>query len=419
MNDNIKQKLFVAALAITFLVSGCIHDKCGDGICQKREGNSGSCPEDCEQLYIKEPKDRLVKNITIFQEHSVHSGWSPDGNQIVFERINNDLYFQLYIGNTDGTNIQSFTDDNPNINQLNNGWPVWHPSDDFIVFQSEEPEHYDMGNRWLPFSGNGFYNNLWAGKIDGSKFWRLTDIEIKKTLLDGIIARSVVSPHFSYDGTKLMWTERYADGGSGNWGYWQVRMADVVIENDNFKLEPGEGKIIIRAEDICKECNYVNGMGFSPDKKKILLAGNLDGQHVFGMDQYIYDFESKKLTNLLNSPEYWEEGSCWSPDGKKIVYPTNAGSLYKFDFDNPDWNTQPKTREYWIMNADGSDKQQLTYFNTPTSPEYIEIGKGRRVIVAECKFSPDGNKLLGIIGIDKLTGDKSQFELSIGLIELD
>lgn len=79
----------------------------------------------------------------------------------------------------------------------------------------------------------------------------------------------------------------------------------------------------------------------------------------------------------------------------------------------------PETREYWIMNADGSDKQQLTYFNTPGSPEYNEIGKGRRVIVAECKFSPDGKKLLGFIGIDKLTGDRSSFKLTVGLIGLE
>ena len=406
----------IGVIILLIIISGCLRNQCGDGICRPQEESRGDCPEDCKQPNIEIPNELIVKNIKILQEKSVHGDWSPDSERIVFERWK-DFYFHLYISDSEGKGEESLTLGNPRINQLNNGWPVWHPSGQYIVFQSEEPEHYNMNDRWLPFSGNGFYNNLWATKPDGSNSWKLTDIDIKKTLFDGIVAKAVVSPHFSHDGTRLLWTERYADGGSSKWGYWQVRMADFIIEDGEVKLEPKEGNIIIRAEDICKECNYVNAMGISPDNKKLLLAGNLNGQHVFGMDQYIFYIENKTLTNLLETPNYWEEGSCLTPDGKKIIYPTNINSPYEFDFENADWAKQLRTKEYWIMDSNGSNKQQLTYFNTPGFAEYNEIGKGRRVIVAECRFSPDGKKLLGIIGIDKLSGAQSRFELSIVLIE--
>ncbi len=53
------------------------------------------------------------------------------------------------------------------------------------------------------------------------------------------------------------------------------------------------GEIVIRAEDICGNCNYVNTMGFSPDDNKLLLAGNLDGQHVFGMGHIFITLKQK------------------------------------------------------------------------------------------------------------------------------
>ena len=200
MRNKTRIMIGIIAVVVLLILVNIPKDTCGDGICRRLEDRRGICPEDCGQENADVPEDRLVKGLKIFQDRAAHSDWSPDANQIAFERIGKDLYFQLYIGDSDGTNIRSLTEDNPSIHQLNNGWPAWQPSGGYIVFQSEEPEHYNMGDRWLPFSGNGFYNNLWAGRTDGSEFWKLTDIEIKKRLLDGIAAKAVVSPHFSHDG---------------------------------------------------------------------------------------------------------------------------------------------------------------------------------------------------------------------------
>jgi len=405
--------IFVSAIIGIVFISGCVNQGsgvapvCENGICEAGE-STDTCPRDC-----------FVKEIRILQENAAHGEWSPSGDMIVFDKENADEYFDIYIMLPDGTITKSITENNPKINQRHNGWPAWDPSGNYIVFQSEEETHYMSDQKWLGYPGLGFFSNLWATTPDANQFWKLTDIKIKKTATDGIPIMGIVNPIFSHDGKKLMWTERYDEGGYLNWGKWQVKMADFAVKDGQPRLEPGGGQAILRAEDVCEKCNYVVAMAFSPDDKKLLIAGNLDGQHVYGMDQYLYDLSSENLANLQNTSINWEEGACWSPDGKKIIYPPDKGSPYKLNFNDPNWPVQPRTREYWIMNADGTNKRQLTYFNTPGSPEYVGIGKGRRVIVAECSFSPDGKKMVGIVGIDQKTGKKSDFQVNVGLFEFE
>ena len=357
----------------------------------------------------------LVSEISIVQKDAAHSEWSSSGDLIVFDKEGADEYHDLYIMQEDGEITQSLTAENPKINQRHNGWPAWHPDDEYIVFQSEEAEHYGVESKWMGFPGLGFFSNLWATTPEANQFWKLTDIEIKQTAFDEIPIKGIISSNFSHDGKKLMWTERYASGGYLEWGKWQIKMADFVIDADSPRLENVE--TILRAEDVCEKCNYVVGMAFSPDDKTLLISGNLDGQHVYGMDQYSYDLETGEFTNLQNTPYFWEEGGCWSPDGQKIIFPTNFHSAYKLDFTNPGWPTQPRTREYWIMDADGSNKRPLTHFNIPGSTEYLEIGQGQRMIAAECAFHPDGKKIFGIIGIDERDDDQAQIQINIGSIE--
>lgn len=433
MRKNPSLKIIFVIILLIFIISGCVKAKCGDGVCQKSEKKQASCPADCPEAQTEIPTpvnkptikpvtepvapsaSTQIKNIKILQEHAAHPSWSPDGKKVVFDKLNlKDYFYDIQIMDENGKILKTLTESSK-INQRNNGWPAWHPSGNYIVFQSEEPKHYAMEDRWLTFPGTGFFVNLWATTPEGDKFWKLTDLDIKQTLLDGKVAQAIISPEFSHDGKKLMWTERYKDGGSMEWGYWQIKMADFITSGGGVRL--ANEKIVLRAEDICNNCNYVVNMGLFKDGNRILVAGNLDGQHVYGMDNYIYDMATKKLVNLQNTPEYWEEGACLANNETRIIYPTNINSQYKLDFNNKDWRHQPRLREYWVMNVDGSDKQKITSFNSPDSAEYSEIGQGRRMVVAECSFSPDDKKMMGIVGKDQRTDDQANIQVNIGLFE--
>lgn len=306
----------------------------------------------------------------------------------------------------EGTILSNITAGNHGINQRHNGYPAWHPSGKYIVFQSEEEHHYGVANKWPGNPGIGVFYNLWATDEEGRRFWKLTDIPIKQEKDDGIPAMGVLNPHFSHDGSRLMWTERYEEG--GKWGSWRVNVAGFRdgdrgprLENETVLFQPGAGL----------GC-YVTALDFSPDDNAVLLAGNLDGQDEFGMDQYLYDLHEGILSNLQNSPEVWEEDASWSPDGDRIIYMTNLGS--PLDFDDPHRYWQPHTGEYWAMNPDGSGKRRLTYFNEPGYPEYM----GRPVLAACSSFDPGGKRLVVTLGVDYGNEERADFRLKMALVEL-
>ncbi len=343
----------------------------------------------------------------IIQPQGARPRFSPTSNHIVFDRKNTDGYYDLYISDLKGNIINSLTDGKTGITQRNNGNGVFDPTGRYVVFVSEEASHFGEKSKYYGDPGVGLFSNLWAADILGEHFWKLSNVPVKQKLSDGIPAYAVVNPHFSIDGKLLIWSERYAEGGHNNWGKWRVLGADFVIENNAPHLE--------NARTLFEPSvgNYVTFMGELPSGDWI-LAGNLDGQHEYGMDQYRYDPQSKDLVNLQNTPLLWEEDASVSP-GSTIVYMTNADSPFAYDFDNPNWPSQPMEREYYRMDADGRHKQRLTFFNDTTAPEYT----GKRVIVAASDFSPDGRYLAGTIGVNFGTDERRDVVLKIILIEFD
>lgn len=373
-------------------------------------------------------KSPLVKRIKIIQQNGARPRFSPDGKLIVFDRKNEDGFYDVLICDLEGKIIRDLTIAKSDISpravlpQRNNGNAIFHPSGNYIVFISEEESHAFKFAKWAGDPGLGTFSNLWATTFDGSQFWQLTDIPIKKNIFDKTPSIATVNPHFSHNGARLVWTERYADQGGHfkqySWGKWQIKMADFVVDGDKPKLT--NVKTILRAEDVCQTCNYATSMGFFPGDEKLLVSGNLDGQHEYGMDQYIFDLEDGKLTNLQNSPEIWEEDASISPDKRQVVYMSNAASRHKLDFEDPSWATQPRERDYWIMDTEGQNKKRLTYFNDSSfndssAPEYL----GRRIIVAASDFSPDGRFLAGTLGVDFGNEKKASIELKIVLIEFE
>lgn len=78
----------------------------------------------------------------------------------------------------------------------------------------------------------------------------------------------------------------------------------------------------------------------------------------------------------------WDEHAHYSPSGNKIVWMSSNG--YGMSKARKWWN-ELKT-DYWIMNADGSDKKQLTFFNA-------NLGNSKRIICSDCSWNRDGTRL--------------------------
>jgi len=382
----------------------------------------GSKSLDGQALNIDTPgKSPLAQRIRIIQQNGGRVDWSPSGNNLIaFDAKNSDGYFDLYTMTPAGAIVNSLTSGNSLINQRHNGDPVWHPSGKYIIFKSEEQNNYAVVHltkeqeQWIANPGIGIYNNLWAAEPDGSQFWKLTFNQA-----NGSPSLGVLFPRFSHDGKKLVWSERYDDcyGETGcqpgiNSGKWRIKIADFVDSKSGPYLA---NTTVLLQQPLASTGFYVVPMGFSPDDTKLLVAGNLNGQHEYGMDEYILNIDTKtwrvtSFINLTNTSQDWEEGACWSPDGRYIIYMSDAGSNLSF---NKSWTQQlDKYRtDYYIMNADGSNKQRLTYFNDPTAPEYA----GGLVIAGQCVFSPDGAKFTGLISSS--TGIKD-IMVDLGILDI-
>lgn len=356
-----------------------------------------------------EARSPLIDRMRLLHWTGTRPRWSPDGRILVFDQQQSDSrFYSLLLSDLDGKVIARLTDGTvPGIQHHGNG--IFSPDGQRIAFISQVNEHLfaeysHLGQVPIGDPGVGLFSNLWL--TDGLNYWQLTDVPIKTTLEDDIPAIGIVNPEFSPDGSRLIWTERYAPGGNLNWGLWRLKTADLIETDQGPQLH--RERVLFTPENG----TFVTAMEYLTPSL-ILVAGNLDGQHEFGMDLYLLHPATGGTKNLTSSPEYWEEGSCITPSGR-IVYMTNRDSGFPIDV-SEDWVGQPTERDYWIMDWDGSNKQRLTYFNDVTAPEY----QGWRSVTIACDVSPDGRTIAATVGRDFGDEDQAWLHWQVWLIELN
>ena len=385
MRHTVRIFFILLVLSLAVLLAG----SCG----RLRESGSGG------SLLPTQPEPP-VKNITTLVEKWAKTlDWSHKNNKIVFEKYGLDGYVDIFVMNPDGSEEKSLTSGQPGCPQKSNGNSAWHPSANYIVFTAEKETNPEELARWA-IPGSGFNCDLWLMTSDGEKFYQLTDYPLN--------TRAVIHPHFSHDGTKLFWAERLGRSEGSSWGEWALKIADIVIAEKpylkNIKTyQPGQNHY------------FYESHAFTGDDKKILFCANAEGQSDVGFDIYEMDLATQRLTNLTSTPNDWDEHAHYSPDGQKIAWMSSTGFTINYkSIEGEEWAKYLKT-ELWLMNADGSNKQRLTYFNDPGHPEYLG---GRRTIVSDITWSPDGKKIAALIAYEDATGFGG-LQSKIVLIELN
>jgi polyhydroxybutyrate depolymerase len=341
--------------------------------------------------------NRPIKQITTLIDRAAKTlDWSHKLNKLTIEKYGLDTYVDIYSINPDGTGEQCLTCNKASCPQKHNGNSAWHPSGEYIVFTSEKEKNPDyLWRDAVP--GSGFNNDLWVMNADGQHFFRLTDYPLH--------ARAVIHPHFSHDGKLLFWAERLRSAAGSGWGTWALKVADFITENGKPAIKN------IQNYQPGKNRYFYESHAFSPDDTKILFTANPDGQTDSGFDIYILDLNSYQLSNLTNTPNDWDEHAQYSPDGNKIAWISATGLNIPRDSIKVNDFERGLLTELWLMNADGSNKQRLTYFNQPGYAEYMN---GERVIVSDISWSPDGRTIAALIAYWSANSLKSK----IVMIEL-
>jgi TolB protein len=124
------------------------------------------------------------------------------------------------------------------------------------------------------------------------------------------------------------------------------------------------------------------------DGKKLVFTSMRDGD----LDIYTMDPDGKHVRRLTSELGY-DGGPFWSYDGKQIVYRAYHPQSEKEKSDYLDLLKKnlirPTTLEIWVMNADGSNKSQVTHNGKANFGPYF-FPDGRRIIFASNMDDPKG-----------------------------
>ncbi len=139
----------------------------------------------------------------------------------------------------------------------------------------------------------------------------------------------------------------------------------------------------------------------SPDGKKIIFTSERDGD----LELYTMDVNGRNIKRLTHEVGY-DGGAFFSPDSKQIVY---RASHPKTDAETKRYRELlgqhlivPTTFEVWVMNADGSNKRQVTKLNAASFAPYF-TPDGKRIIFCTNYFATDPRKRnfdLALINVD-------------------
>ena len=331
------QRTMILLLSAVFLLSGCDKD------------SNVTAPTETKWI---------AASITTIKEWGKSVDWHHPTNRIATANPdgNPDGYYDVVIFSMDNPDdVTNLTHQAPGAPQRHNGNAAWHPSGDYLVFTAENTDV--PVNDWYDFTakpGRGVNCNLWLAKTDGAGFWQLT---FNPTRLDDD-AMAIIHPQISHDGSKVLWAERSHWESDTYWGQWQLKVGDLVI-GDEPELQD------VRTYDPAEHPGFYETHAFSYDNQNIMFTGNLqDGQHETGMDIYAMDLSTQGLTNLTESFSDWDEHAHWSPNGQLICWMSSTELVIDWppDMGPYDW-IEYLTTELWVMNADGSGRQRITYFN--------------------------------------------------------
>jgi TolB protein len=146
----------------------------------------------------------------------------------------------------------------------------------------------------------------------------------------------------------------------------------------------------------------------SPDGKRIVFTSTRDGD----LDLYVMDADGKNVRRLTSELGY-DGGAFFSPDSKRIVYrafhPNTEQQIARYKQKLAENLIEPNTFEIWTMNADGSNKRQVTKFNAASFAPFFHPD-GKRIIFSSNLENPKGRNFdLYLINADGTSLERVTF----------
>ncbi len=293
--------------------------------------------------------------------------WSHALNLIAYDREGADGYTDVYAMRPNGQDQRCLTCDLPGLTTRHVGNPAWHPNGLYLAVQVEKQEH--EGGSDLAWPGFGINNDIWVIRRDRTAAYPVTNVA------EGM---GVLHPHFSPDGSKLLWSERLS-GDSGSAGVYALKLMEVSATASGF--EAGEVTTLQPLGPIWYESH-----GFSPDGTAILFTAYYTRDPTNGawMDGFKMELATGLVQPLTQSGQQWDEHAHVHPSGEWISWASsNQCGCDPLLEDG-------RRLDLWMMRPDGTGKRRLTWYNVPGHPLYSETP----LLTADHAWNEQGNALI-------------------------
>lgn len=311
--------------------------------------------------------------------------WSPDGKSILLDLQGDNFYFTISLADIskDKTEVKSLTDARGG-QKLNYSDPAFHPDGKHFVFVAQNIEDASKYERSLP--GFGLFSNLMVSEIGTTDYYPITNAESTVRVYKG-----ACTPQFSHDGKKLAWVD--VSTSSRVKTLW----SDRVIKIADFEFVDGLPKISnVKTYNPSKnEAPFYEIYGFSKDDKFLIFGSNMNaGQRWFGLDICKLNLANGKIVKMTKTDDGWDRYVAISPNSKKIIWSSSQSFSVAFlGYGGTQWQSEMYS-ELWIMNADGSNKRQLSFFNQKGHKQYIDS----RTFIGGVAWHPtDPNKIVYVL----------------------
>lgn len=145
-----------------------------------------------------------------------------------------------------------------------------------------------------------------------------------------------------------------------------------------------------KIKQLTKTKGYDAEATVSPNGKKIVFTSMRDGD----LDIYVMDKNGKNVKRLTDALGY-DGGAFFSPDNKQIVYrafhPKTEAEIARYKDRLANDLIEPNNFELWIMNADGSNKRQITKLGAASFAPFFHPS-GKKIIFSSNHFASDPRK---------------------------
>lgn len=319
------------------------------------DGKSANSPS---QVFLLSTETLQVRPITAPPAHwdgDISPVFSPDGRQLAFIRCIEAAIRDVYVMNTDGSNLRRVTFDNRNIQSV-----TWGPDGRTILFSSErggrpalwrlrlekgaQPERIEVGSDDATSPAVAPKGNRIA-YAQGKSNWSIMQLELRngtakpgaarlKPLLSSTLQDS--SPHYSPDGNRIAFQS------------WRAGTQEIWLCNSDgtspVKLTSFDGPL-------------AGSPNWSPDGTRIAFDARPDGHsHVFAMTT------AGALPKAITSGDSNDIVPTWSHDGRWIYFGSNRSGSWQV------WKVPPEggqpvqvTRNGGFITAESHDGQWLYY----------------------------------------------------------